>query len=262
MSEAKKALERTTIFGFGKQQKYEDAAENYTNAGNAYKLASDFPNAAKAFIKCSQVWEQTSEKFNITNALVEAGQCYKRAQNPTNAIKALCKAIELYNDDGRIGMSAKYTQEIAEILENDHNITSAIEVYEEAAHLYDLDKMKSNSNACLTKVAQFLSTTTDGNGDLKKAGGIYEKLGDESMSSRLGQYSARGYFLQALLCYLAMGDAVQVNKKITEFKNADYSFASSNECTFIQKLVKVSMYVYYAVPSECNNRFHFQYIGI
>lgn len=36
---------RTLIFGFGKTQKYEDAAEAFVKAGNAYKLANLWQSA-------------------------------------------------------------------------------------------------------------------------------------------------------------------------------------------------------------------------
>ncbi len=235
MAEARKALNRTTIFGFGKQQKYEDAADNFTKAGNAYKLANAFEEAGNAFLECATAWEQVGDnKSDIVNSMVEAGNCFKKV-NPISAINAFQKAIELYNDSGRVGMSARYYKEIAEIFEADHNLSSAMEAYEQAAKLFELDKKQSNSNTCMLKVAQYASEC----GDLKKAASIFESIGRESMTSRLGQYAAKGYFLQSLLCFLAMGDAVQVTNKIDAFKNADYSFAASRECDFIQKLAKV-----------------------
>lgn len=236
IQEARKALNRSTIFGFGKQQKYEDAADNFTKAGNAFKLANAFEEAGRAFLECSKAWEQTGEnKSDVVNALVEAGNCFKKV-NPVAAVEAFQNAIELYNDSGRMGMSARYYKEIAEIFEADHNTNSAMEAYEQAARMFALDKKQSNSNTCMLKVAQYASE----GGDLKKAAGIYESIGQESMTSRLGQYAAKGYFMQSLLCYLAMGDAVQVNNKIEEYKNADYSFGASRECDFIQKLTKVT----------------------
>ena len=36
---------RTLIFGFGKTQKYEDAADAFVKAGNAYKLANLWQSA-------------------------------------------------------------------------------------------------------------------------------------------------------------------------------------------------------------------------
>jgi alpha-soluble NSF attachment protein len=243
MVEARKALNRTTLFGFGKQQKYEDAADYFTKAGNAYKLANAFEEAGQAFLECSRAWDQAGDnKSDVVNSIVEAGNCFKKV-NPVEAVNSFQKAIELYNESGRVGMSARYYKEIAEIFEADHNTASAMEAYEQAAKMFELDKKQSNSNTCMLKVAQYASE----NGDLKKAAGIYESIGRESMSSRLGQYAAKGYFLQALLCYLAMGDAVQVNNKTEDYKNADYSFGASRECDFVQKLTKVPTIIFHYV---------------
>lgn len=238
MSEGRKALNRTTIFGFGRQQKYEDAADYFTKAGNAYKLAGAMDDAGNAFLECANAYEQAGDNKNdVVNAFVEAGNCFKKT-NPVSAVTAFQKAIELYNDSGRVGMSARYYKEIAEIFETDHNLAGAMEAYEQAAKMFELDKKQSNSNTCMLKVAQFSSES----GDLRKAAGIFESIAKESMSSRLGQYSAKGYLLQALLCFLAMGDAVQVNNKLNDYKNIDFSFSASRECDFVQKLNKVKKY--------------------
>ena len=236
LAEAQKALNRTTIFGFGKQQKYEDAADFFTKAGNAFKLANEWDRAGKAFLDCAKAWQLAGDnKSDVCNAYVEAGNCFKKS-NPVAAVEAFNQAIEMYNENGRFGMSARYYKEIAEIFEADHNPQSAGEAYEHAAKMFEQDKKQSNANSCMLKVAQFASEA----GQLKKAADIYESIGKESMSSRLGQYSAKGYFLQALLCYLATGDAVQVSNKVEEYKNADYSFGASRECDFIVKLAQVS----------------------
>ena len=60
-----------------------------------------------------------------------------------------------------------------------------------------------------------------------------------------GKFSAKGYFLQSLLCHLAQGDAVQVTVKLEQCKNADYTFGASRECGFIEKLLEVWMYCMY-----------------
>ena len=74
---------------------------------------------------------------------------------------------------------------------------------------------------------------------MARAAEIFASNAKESLSSRLGAFSAKGYFFQALLCHLASGDAVQVGVKLDEFKNADFSFGSSRECGFVEKLWRV-----------------------
>jgi alpha-soluble NSF attachment protein len=236
VAEAQKALNRTLIFGFGRAQKYEDAAEFFAKAGNAYKLANLWQSSGDSFAQAAEAWLQGGDnQTEAINCLIESGNAYKKI-NPVDAIRAYERAIGMYNEKGRFGMSARYYKEIAELLESDHNTDAASGYYEKAAEMFEHDNKKSNSNTCLLKVAAFSSEK----GDLLKAMGIFESIGKESLSSRLGAYSAKGYFFQSLLCCLALGDNVQVNKKIEEYKNTDYSFGASRECEFIVKLVKVS----------------------
>jgi alpha-soluble NSF attachment protein len=233
-AEGVKALNRTLLFGFGKTQKYEDAAENFKNAGNAYKLTNSWQSAGDCFIQASEAYAVLDQVTDVTASLVEAAQCYKKI-NPVDAVSTFRRAIDIYNQNGRFGMSSRYCKEMAEIYEQDNNSEMALAAYEEAAELFDKDGKKSNGNQCLLKVA----TIAAEKGDLARAAGIYESIGKECMSSRLGSYSAKGYFFQCLLCYLAMGDNVQVQQKVQQCKNVDFSFQGSRECDFIERILKV-----------------------
>jgi alpha-soluble NSF attachment protein len=102
--------------------------------------------------------------------------------------------------------------------------------------MFERDNKKSNANTCMLKVATFSAEKSE---HLLKAAKIFEDIANENLSSRLGAFSAKGYFLQALLCHLALGDQVQVRNKLEEYKNLDYSFGSSREEDFITKLIEV-----------------------
>lgn len=84
-AEALKSLNRFTIFGFGKAQKFEDAADLFTKAGNAYKLANlwesageSFNQAADSFISAGQISGNTFNSSDAVNAYAEAGNCFKK----------------------------------------------------------------------------------------------------------------------------------------------------------------------------------------
>ena len=63
-----------------------------------------------------------------------------------------------------------------------------------------------------------------------------------------GKFSAKGHFLQCLLCHLAQGDTVQTAAKVSSCKDADYTFGASRECGFVEKLLEVrSPYL----PNDC-----------
>jgi alpha-soluble NSF attachment protein len=237
--EGNKALNRTIIFGFGRSQKYEDAAEHFKTAGNAYKLANLWQSAGDAFLQAADAYlkADASSGNEATSAVVEAAQSYKKI-NPSDAVSAYRRAIDMYNETGRFGMSSRYCKELAEVYEADNNIEAAEAAYQEAADLFINDNKSSNANQCLLKVAVMSSER----GELMKACQIFEKIGKESMTSRLGAYSAKGYFFQALMCMLAMGDNVAVGIKLQSYKEIDHTFNGSRECDFIEKLVKVHIY--------------------
>ena len=133
-AEGEKALKRTTLFGFGKGQKYEDAAEAFVKAGNAYKLVSLWESAGNAFMKASECLTHQNEVSDSASKLVEAGNCYKKI-NPVKAVEVFNSVIEIYNEAGKFSQSSRYYQEVAEIYEADNNTVGAIDAYQQAANL-------------------------------------------------------------------------------------------------------------------------------
>lgn len=76
--EGQKALDRITIFGFGKQQKYEDAIAAFIKAGNAFKLSKDWHSAGEAFIKAAKAQKELDLQGDACNSYVEAGGCFSK----------------------------------------------------------------------------------------------------------------------------------------------------------------------------------------
>ena len=113
-------------------------------------------------------------------------------------------------------------------------MNSALEFYQKAADIFNNDNKGQSANQCLLKIATIASQNMN---DLSKASKIFEEIGLQSLQSNLGKFSAKGYFFQALLCLLAQGDNVATRIKVEEYKNSDYSFGSSRECEFVEKLL-------------------------
>ena len=157
------------IFGFGRDKKFEDAAEAFKNSGNAYKLASLWQSAGDVFMQAADAYLKLDSTTDATGAIVEAAQCYKQI-NPGDAVSAYRQAIDIYNSNGRFGMSSRYCKEMAEVYEQDNNSEMALLAYTESADLYVKDGKKSNANQCLLKVATLCAEK----GDLARAAAIYE----------------------------------------------------------------------------------------
>eukprot|EP01041_Mallomonas_annulata_P012231 gene12231-25682_t len=234
IAEAQKALNRTLIFGFGKNQKFEDAAEAYVKAGNAYKISKQWKEAGDAYLKAADCQNKTDSPNDSCNSYIEAGNSFRNC-SANDAVASYQKAIAIFNDTGRFSQSARYYKEIAEIYEQDNNLALAIENYQQSADIQLSENKKQAAQQCLIKIATLASSIDDAG--IQRGAEIFESLGRDSMTTTLGAYSAKGYFLQAAMCHLAVGDNVATRSKISAFKNADYSFGPSRECQFVEKLI-------------------------
>jgi alpha-soluble NSF attachment protein len=57
--------------------------------------------------------------------------------------------------------------------------------------------------------------------DFEKASSVFEQVGGDCLNSNLMKFSAKGYFLQAVLCTLARGDIVAADVQLNKFKEMD-----------------------------------------
>jgi len=92
MADGDKAMNRSTFFGFGRSQKYEDAKESYVKAGNAYKLANQWQSAGEAFMKAAGAIRQTESPTDAASVLIDAAGCFKKI-NPSQAADAFHQVI-------------------------------------------------------------------------------------------------------------------------------------------------------------------------
>eukprot|EP01006_Ploeotia_vitrea_P009390 TRINITY_DN22014_c0_g1_i1.p1 TRINITY_DN22014_c0_g1~~TRINITY_DN22014_c0_g1_i1.p1 ORF type:complete len:315 (-),score=-0.15 TRINITY_DN22014_c0_g1_i1:31-975(-) len=247
-------LAEKSFFGFGKQAKFEEAFNYFKVAANAYKLNDQFQESGDCYMKaneCAAVVDGSSTSTDCINMLIEAANVYKRV-DLVKAIETFNKAVQIYCDSQRIGQAARYQKEIAEMLENDNNLDMALIAYEKAADLYSKDNKASAAKDCNLKVAFIYSSNACGlaadtssedpnkNNTIiqyfQKASNIYATIGEEALKSKLGSFSAKGHFFNSLLCTLALGDEVELDQKLNQYKNLDHTFGSSRECTFIEKL--------------------------
>ena len=230
------------VFGLGKQEKFEDAAEKYIKAGNSYKLDNKWLQAADMFKKAAKCHEKADCGNDALNDLVNAANALKKI-SPREAIPVFLQVVDKYNENGRFGQSAKITQEIADVYEADGNIAEASVYFTKAAELYTNENKPLSAQPCYIKVATMHAKQFQ----YIQAAEIFERIGRECMQSKLGAFSAKGHFFQALLCYLAAGDNVATVSKMNAFKSVDYNFPSSRECVLIEKLLKVRKTYHYYV---------------
>jgi alpha-soluble NSF attachment protein len=232
-AEAEGCLGRMSLFGFGKTQKHADAAEKYKDAGNSYKMGEDFRSAAAMYELASDNFKVGESDTDTVSMMVEAATCYEKTDK-VKCVEAYQKAIEFYNIQGRWQRSSQYLKKVAEVYEGEGDIEQAMSAYEEAASMYANDGKPSQAQSCNLKIAGMATSAEM----YDRAAKIYGEIGITCMDSNLGKYAAKGHFFNAALCHLAIGDVVQIQNKVEEFKNVDFSFGTSRECQFIDQLVE------------------------
>lgn len=238
VAEGEKILNKKSLLGgligTPAQQKYEDAAEQFSKAANCYKVARQMKEAGDLYVRTAGLHEKLKSAHEAASAYTEAGKCYKEG-HPAEAIGAMRSAVTHYSEMGRFGQAAKLLKEIGEIYEADSNYPDALDVYKTAAEFFQGENQTQGANQCLGKVAviqsKYLSPP-----DYLAAAKIFEDLGRSCTQSNLLKMNAKGHFLQAGLCLMAANDTVAARMKIDDFKTQDYTFAASRECGFLEEL--------------------------
>jgi len=241
-SEAEKTLAKKTWFASSTETKYEESAELFDKAANAYKVGGFYSDAGRAYQKAATIYDEKLKAVgDACKALSNAGACYSKVST-TDAIPVYRSAITMLCDSSRLTQAAKMSKQLGELLSkelevNSETVTEAIESYEQAAELFEMENAKSQASQCMAKVAELASAALDPP-DLIRAAQIYEDLGKQCLDINLLKYNAKGYFVQSLLCCLANGDSIAASQALERFMNMDYTLSGSREGKFCTSLVQ------------------------
>lgn len=242
LDEAAKVLAKRTWLASSSEQKFEDAAEQYQRAGNAFKIGGFHNDAGDAYRKAAKIYtEHLRNLMEASKCLKDAGHCYKK-DNSQAAVEAFNSAITLLCDASRLTQAAKLSKEVAEIFENgdtevEDTVIMAIESYEQAAELFEMEQQRSQSSQCLVKVAELCSAAKDPP-NFERAIDIYDKLGKGCLESNLLKFNAKIYFIKCSICHLANGDSVGAAGAMQRYNSLDYTLEQSREGKFVDSLIK------------------------
>ncbi|KAK0372876.1 alpha-soluble NSF attachment protein [Colletotrichum limetticola] len=245
-----------SFFG-GREEKYQNAADLYMQAANAFKmqkLSQSFPvpllqmpfffatfhetsknrEAGQAFEKAAQV--QTTnlkEPDDAANTLVDAFKAYRK-DDPEAAVRCLEVAVTQYCSKGNFRRAAGHKEALGELFETELGDSKrALESYEAAAGWYEGDNAAALANKLWLKVADVASLE----GDYYKAIENYEKVAAVSINNNLMKYSVKDYFLRAGICHLATGDMVAARRAVEKYADMDPGFANQRESMLLNDLL-------------------------
>jgi len=238
LQKAEKALQSASggfsLFG-GRQDRYENAADLYTQAANAFRVQKQNKEAGLAFEKAAAIQSKNlSEPDDAANSLTEAFKVYRKT-DPIDATRVLSSAIQHYISKGNFRRAATHQQNLAEVYEVEVGDTKkALEAYEKAAEWFESDNAEALANKHYLKVADLAAVE----GDYYKAIGHYEKIAKSSVNNNLMKWSVKDYFLKAGICHLATNDLVAINRALESYRDIDPSFVSTREHQLLVDLVQ------------------------
>lgn len=229
LQKADKALQSASggfsFFG-GRSEKYENAADLYTQAANAFRAQKQNKEAGLAFEKAAAIQTQNlNEPDDAANSLQEAFKVYRKT-DPEDAARVLSSAIQHYVGRGNFRRAATQQQYLAEVYETEiGDMKKALDAYEKAAEWFDSDNAEALANKHFLKVADLAAIE----GDYYKSIEQYERVGKSSINNNLMKWSVKDYFLKAGICHLASGDLVATNRALESYRDIDPTFASTRE---------------------------------
>ncbi|KAI9328129.1 soluble NSF attachment protein [Zopfochytrium polystomum] len=230
MKEAEKAASYKGWFGANKT---DEAADLYSRAANAFKLAKKWKEAGDAYVSQANLLLKAGEKDEAASAYSNASKAYKKT-SPQDSVHCLEQAIGLLIDRGRFSIAASNQKQVAEIYENDiQDIGKACAAYEKAAEWYQAEDSNAQADACLIKVATFAAQLER----FDDAVQTFETVASHCVDNKLTKWNMKDYFLKAGLCLLCIGDSVRTRTSIDRYRNMDVSFETTRECKFLLSLV-------------------------
>ncbi|KAL8734723.1 MAG: hypothetical protein Q9181_003112 [Wetmoreana brouardii] len=214
-----------SFFG-GRTDKYENAADLYTQAANAFRMQKQGKEAGQAFERAASIQtSRLSEPDDAANSLTEAYKSYRKS-DPEDAARVLSQAITHYTSKGNFRRAATNQQNLAEIYEIElQDNKRAVEAYDTAAGWFESDNAEALANKLWLKVGDLAALQ----GDYYKSVEMYEKVAKSSVSNNLMKWSVKDYFLKAGICHLASGDTVATSRALESYRDLDPTFPSTRE---------------------------------
>eukprot|EP00842_Homolaphlyctis_polyrhiza_P004679 jgi/Hompol1/5211/HPOL_004235-RA len=226
------ANKKATTKGWFGGIKYDEAADLYGRAGNAFKLSKKMREAGDAFMQQAISLDKMGERDEAANAFINAAKSFKK-EFPQDAVDAFARAIQILTQRGRFSGAASNQKQVAEIYESDiGDAAKAMEAYEQAAEWYAGEDSHGQANPCLLKAAQLAASLEQ----YDKAIEIYESLALKNIDHKLLKWSVREYLFKSGICLLCKGDVVRTRMSLDRYQSIDNTFAETRECKLLLAL--------------------------
>lgn len=200
MQQAQKEENRWCFFDT--RDKYSKAAVLYEQAGNIYMSENNHKEAAMAYVKAGDLYEINKDMHDSIQSYTKASKQFKYFDTKT-AIIYLNKIKEYYKVTGKLNNVAKILEEIGDLDED-----QAMGCYLKATQYYIGENQIHSANKLRNKICDRYVTDQQ----YEPAANLYEIIGNDYVSTN--SFSAIEYYINAIICLLALDDYVLVSNKL------------------------------------------------
>eukprot|EP01138_Halocafeteria_seosinensis_P014571 gb/GECG01014876.1/.p1 GENE.gb/GECG01014876.1/~~gb/GECG01014876.1/.p1 ORF type:complete len:295 (+),score=68.94 gb/GECG01014876.1/:1-885(+) len=239
MEQAKKEESRFSLFG--RQEKYENAAELYERAGNTFRSENDYEQALYAFQKAVENWGKARDEKQVSTVQQKVAECQMKLMNLDDAQATYEEhVIPVLKEDGKITNIGKIYEKLAEAFHKEGQTGKAIEALQKASDVYENEEGSSGQRRAKARLAELLAqkaaTDVDREGFME-ATQAFQECGDICLEENLLRFNAKKYFFSAIICSLASGDAVAAQRLLDSSTEQDPNFGESREGKLCQTLL-------------------------
>jgi len=204
----------------------------FEKAAAQYKLANEYEEAAKSYLKCGEVSEKfLKSAFDASNFYVEAAKAYKLF-DIKESIATYKLALHGFMEGNRFQTAAKCWRDVALLEEERKEYKACIAAYDKAADCYFAEDSNATGNEMLLKCAAVCAEQED----YKKAIDYYERVA--STAKGLGVHTVREHYYKASLLSLVVaakeGNTAFIREKLKKYAKASQSYDGSKEFRFIE----------------------------
>jgi len=221
-----------------KQDKFEQAAEQYDAAANALKLEKSFERSGEIYQKCAAIYEQLEMLSDAAQAYDKAFLSYNQV-SPEHAAKALEASIEGFKKAKNLRRAAGKVEDLAKMYEVMGNTRAAKDRYEEAALLYRGENAEITANRARVKAAELTALlAVDDNRDYLEASKQFLEVARSNVNNNSLKFAVKDHLFHAGLCYLAFMDEPTIANGFREFPEIDRQFMGTREYKLLEDMLE------------------------
>ena len=222
-----------------------NAVDHLTKAGREVRTWNEHWHSGDLLRSAADLLTAHNAQFDDNHAVAllceEAGRQFWLAQDAEAGNSIMIRSEECLVLDGKMVEAARLAVGLGEAAEREQGTTAWLQArahFERAEMYYSGGGRGFELQSCREKQAM-LSASRE-LGDFARAAQIFERIGYELVSDRIGKFTAHKFFARAVLCHLAGGDGVGARMSNSKFARDDYRYTGSADGRLAATLVEAT----------------------